>query len=1002
MTFILFFSLSSKAYEPINNKYYPSLNRPAHLYVIKSSSMNDAQKIMILTLQGIVAQNKPEIYVDFGDSSTTWLDDLKNNYSISYERNEDPWWYIDHFKSTLDGYILFNMGDNSENAATTLAGLFRAVAVDSSLEAEAISHGLSRKIDARGKDEIWVFNNYWSELRHNLLFELNESIHDCLRDYSAATKSFLFYDGNSSHRLDWVAAADDDSPILGWGDPTYGEDKFVKPSAERSIFTVAADYAKNLSVLSAISDNATQGTHSTPNFENNVHYVTFVMSDGDNVQWLLNTFLTDAKWYGSPRRGEFNVGWTISPSLVDLAPSVMRYLYRNAANGDKKDYFIAGVSGAGYMYPDYYPALDIFTTRLENYLERADLDIVNVMPYDINGFKTENFDKYTRLARVIGCLSINYFKYDYDKGKMLWSNGKPVVAAREFMNSFAPGSTPLDIASRINALPTDPTKIDSYSYVIVHCWSYGLDDIATCIQNLDADVRVVPPDAFLKLIRSHVDKAPPTGGIIINNGASQTNNPQVSLSITATDNESGLTEMMISNNSNFNGANWESFSQSKVWNLNSSPGTKTVYVKFRDYACNESPIYNDNIILDTQAPTGTVLINGGDGLTHSNLVTLTFSATDNVGVNSMIISNNANFSGANWENYATPKAWNLTAIDGEKTVFVKFKDGVGNPSNIASDSINLITTRKVKRLAGNDRYLTAIEICKEGWSSAQAVVLARGDLFPDVLAGATLAKAKNAPILLTTSSSLYSPTSDEIKSLGAKKAYILGGEDAISARVVDDLKSKNSIADNDIKRLGGANRYETAALIGGELSSPVNKTAIIATGENYPDALASASLAAYLGMPIVLVEKDSVSSKEEELMNNLKINKTIIVGGTSVVSSSVESWLTSHNYNPMRLAGDDRYNTARAIIDYALINGFKVDYLSVVTGENFPDALASGPMAAMLKAPIILVRKAFIPDKIKGLLTNNKDKIYIVYISGGEAAVSEDIKTNIAEIIGLQ
>lgn len=53
----------------------------------------------------------------------------------------------------------------------------------------------------------------------------------------------------------------------------------------------------------------------------------------------------------------------------------------------------------------------------------------------------------------------------------------------------------------------------------------------------------------------------------------------------------------------------------------------------------------------------------------------------------------------------------------------------------------------------------------------------------DALAGASLAKAKNVLILLTNSSSLYSPTSDEIKRLGAKKAYIIGGEGVVSSIV---------------------------------------------------------------------------------------------------------------------------------------------------------------------------------------------------------------------------
>jgi hypothetical protein len=44
------------------------------------------------------------------------------------------------------------------------------------------------------------------------------------------------------------------------------------------------------------------------------------LADGDNIQWLLNDFATSPNWYGSKRRGEMNLGWTVSPALSQLAP----------------------------------------------------------------------------------------------------------------------------------------------------------------------------------------------------------------------------------------------------------------------------------------------------------------------------------------------------------------------------------------------------------------------------------------------------------------------------------------------------------------------------------------------------------------------------------------------------------------------------------------------------------------------------------------------------------
>lgn len=96
---------------------------------------------------------------------------------------------------------------------------------------------------------------------------------------------------------------------------------------------------------------------------------------------------------------------------------------------------------------------------------------------------------------------------------------------------------------------------------------------------------------------------------------------------------------------------------------------------------------------DAAGPTnGSIIVNNNAAYTNSANVTLTISATDNHLVREMIIANNAGFTGANWEFYATSKLWTLPAGDGTKTVYIQFKDASGNLSNVASDAIVLDTT----------------------------------------------------------------------------------------------------------------------------------------------------------------------------------------------------------------------------------------------------------------------------------------------------------------------
>jgi hypothetical protein len=187
------------------------------------------------------------------------------------------------------------------------------------------------------------------------------------------------------------------------------------------------------------------------------------------------------------------------------------------------------------------------------------------------------------------------------------------------------------------------------------------------------------------------DTIPPTGTISINNGATYTNSTSVTLTLSASDAHSGVSKMRFSND----GVSWsseENYATSKSWTLTAGDGTKTVYVQYKDNAGNWSSSISDTIILDTTPPTGTISINGGDGYTNSTSVTLTLSASDSgSGVSKMRFSND----GVSWsgeENYATSKFWTLTASDGTKRVYVRYKDNAGNWSGSISDTITLDTT----------------------------------------------------------------------------------------------------------------------------------------------------------------------------------------------------------------------------------------------------------------------------------------------------------------------
>jgi hypothetical protein len=166
------------------------------------------------------------------------------------------------------------------------------------------------------------------------------------------------------------------------------------------------------------------------------------------------------------------------------------------------------------------------------------------------------------------------------------------------------------------------------------------------------------------------------------------NSNSILLSLSA----SGAREMIISEDSGFGGASWTPYSSTESLLLSEGDGEKNIYVKYRDYANYEGAVLSAKTTLDTTSSRGSLTINNNDVATKSRNVTLNIGASDTTtSVTQMIISENSDFSGSNWISYATSYSFTLSSGDGEKTVYVKFRDEADNESPTESDKIQLDT-----------------------------------------------------------------------------------------------------------------------------------------------------------------------------------------------------------------------------------------------------------------------------------------------------------------------
>ena len=285
----------------------------------------------------------------------------------------------------------------------------------------------------------------------------------------------------------------------------------------------------------------------------------------------------------------------------------------------------------------------------------------------------------------------------------------------------------------------------------------------------------------------------------------------------------------------------------------------------------------------------------------------------------------------------------------------------------------------VDRISGASRYDTAVEVSKKGWNSAAKAVIATGTDFPDALSAAPLAAYYDAPLLLTKNDSIPKTVKDELKRLKVKEVILIGGQEAISPFVEQELKELGIKAAN-IKRIHGKNRYETSVNIAKEIKTSTE--AFVVTGSTFADALSIAPIAGSKKMPILLTRSNALSPEVKAHLASKTFNKVYVIGGKQAVSDKAAKEIK----NPVRISGSSRYETNSAIIAHFKAS-FDARNMYVSTGSNYPDALAGSVLAAKNKAPLVLTSpKAPNAATMKTVQTQLKS-VTGIYILGGEGAL---------------
>ncbi len=314
------------------------------------------------------------------------------------------------------------------------------------------------------------------------------------------------------------------------------------------------------------------------------------------------------------------------------------------------------------------------------------------------------------------------------------------------------------------------------------------------------------------------------------------------------------------------------------------------------------------------------------------------------------------------------------------------------------------------RLAGDDRYSTAVEIAAAnfpGWRNVDHVILASGEdrAAADPLSASGLAWTYGAPIFLVESDSVPREVVAALQQIRVKNGpfyiHIVGGPVSVEPDVLDDIDA--NVAGVTWDRLTPhANRYELAATIARRMDQerPLDtymrpwlgsSGALIANGEDpekFFDALALSPVCVASGWPILLVGEDRVPHETRQALADLPLRVRAIGGGPATVSNDVKAELEAGDPVCARWWGDDRYETAVAIMEEGIGSAPKMlDQSNTGVAARLPDALTGGTFLGLRRGCVLLTQTSSLPSASRRFIEDNTHETGSFWVLGGPVSV---------------
>lgn len=478
------------------------------------------EKAMLLSLQGLANRTAPRLYVvhppDFQWEITEPLFSFyQRKHGVAFDEVKSAAEALALFSRHARGYVVWDPAvPATMNVAFTIAGLEDALVVTPDLIPLVQRHGLAPIDDLRGRydgrTDAQIYADavarYWSRCSRDALMLMGGHAgavrQPAMADWGVRQRMF-FQDlsANPVRHPEEVALAQRLLSELNDGAIIFGWHSYAKDTEEQWT-TLLSGYGLKMEGLHNLPNLSFNCQFSfTPGFKfTNTHHVAREARLTAEARVYLSFVQSDSIGIGvwtKPGRGKLPFAWQVTMNWTKFSPAALEYFHESAT---PNDYFIGGLSGPGYMYPNHipaekFPALMKEAREMMAVLDEHVMEIMDNSAADGNlgnaDLTRETVDRYYEaFPDVIGFIN----GYGPARTRDL-RDTRPLISYEYYIDPRRPRE---EVAADLNELIA-LNRTRPY-FLLVHVReSNDVNSLVEVTKQLDGPIEIVPLDVFLKL-----------------------------------------------------------------------------------------------------------------------------------------------------------------------------------------------------------------------------------------------------------------------------------------------------------------------------------------------------------------------------------------------------------------------------------------------------------------------------------------------------------------------